>query len=64
MLKQIIDVFKSAPGAISVTEGMGIYHFIRQHLQTEKGIVADLGSHAGKSSMFAALAFKNMGHLR
>jgi len=57
----IFNSFKLTPGAFAVTEGIGMYNIIRKYLKAEEGIVADCGSHAGKSSMFAALAFKDMG---
>jgi len=60
--RDIYDVFRPMPGAIAVTEAIGIYNFVKQFYKATEGIAADLGSHGGKSSMFAALALYEMGY--
>jgi len=60
--QELYDVFRDVQGAIAVTEAIGIYNFVKQFLQTQEGIAADLGSHGGKSSMFAALGLYEMGY--
>lgn len=53
---------KKIPGAISMTEAVGIYDTITMYLENYHGIAVDLGSHAGKSSIIAAKALADVGY--
>lgn len=59
---ETIQLFQSIPGAISVCEGFAIFNMVSDNPLPE-GLRVDLGSHAGKSSMFAAAAMGPTGHL-
>ena len=57
-------VVKNIPGAISMTEAVGIYDTIATHLKSCTGVAADLGAHAGKSSIAGAKALLDAGFKR
>lgn len=59
-----IEVFRTVnkiPGAISMTEAVALYDTIRSALKSFSGIAADMGSHAGKSSIIGAKALADSG---
>ncbi len=61
-LLKVLEVAKTLPGAVSMTEMAGLYKTIMMHLEAPDGAIAiDLGSHAGKSSITAIAALSEMG---
>lgn len=63
--KDVIDHFKTIPGAISVTEAIALYHVILTNFPLSRAgnmmRFVDLGSHAGKSSLIALTALNDLG---
>ena len=63
-----IDLCKTiqqTPGAISMTEIVGLYNTIRGSLKTESAFdvdAVDFGSHCGKSSLAGMVAIESMGY--
>lgn len=63
-MKLPIELFKfvkTIPGAISMTEAVGIYNTVITCLKSEKGYAVDLGSFAGKSAAVGAAAVSKVG---
>lgn len=58
---ELLTSFKQTPGAVSVTEAIGLTQVIADYPPIQGGVFVDLGSNAGKSSMIAAAAFSNIG---
>ena len=50
------DTFKPVPGAISCSEACAIYYVASQ---APKGVYMDIGSHAGKAAMAAAIGLRS-----
>lgn len=61
-LIEFLNTVRRTPGAISMTEAVGLYNTITLHLnpQLPAGTAVDLGAHAGKSSMVAARALTSL----
>lgn len=59
----VVQHFKTIPGAISVTEAIALYHIIITNLSCSDTLrrFVDLGSHAGKSSLIALTALNDLG---
>jgi len=59
---QMFEDVKKIPGAISMTESVGIYRTVIGSLQGDPhGVAVDLGSNAGKSSIVGAKALADVG---
>lgn len=52
---------QNTPGAVAITEMVGLYNTILDNLNCSNGIAADLGSNAGKSSLAASVALSKLG---
>lgn len=59
--QELIDHFKSIPGALSVTEAVALYLIITNNSFPSMQYAIDLGSHAGKSSCIGASALTAAG---
>ena len=61
-MNELLALFRSIPGAISVTEALALYDVIYNKLSTKEGdteTFVDFGSHAGKSSLIAITALSD-----